>query len=92
VDSSRYEKHVFVHDLLQKISSTDIPIYCIKQGQVLRYKTEKRCKGMRISVPPFGLLMSTDTDLLRNSERFIIYLVCYAISLELPTTLTHELR
>jgi len=36
--------------------------------------------------------MSTDTDLLCNSERFIIYAVFYAIYLALPTTLTSELQ
>lgn len=35
--------------------------------------------------------MSTDTDLLRNSERFILCPVFYAISLALATTLTPEL-
>jgi len=92
VGSSGCEKRVFVHDLLQKLSFTDIPIYCIKQGAVLRYKTEQGCKGMGISVQPIGLLMSNDTDLLRSSEKFIIYPACYAISLALPTTLTPELR
>ena len=36
--------------------------------------------------------MSTDTDLLHNSEIFIIYPVFYASSLALPTTLTPELH
>jgi hypothetical protein len=36
--------------------------------------------------------MSSDTDLLRNSERFIICPVFYAISLASATTLTPELH
>jgi hypothetical protein len=36
--------------------------------------------------------MSSDTNLLSNSERFIIYPVFYAISLALRATLTLELR